>query len=181
MSTEKVLRSSGVIAIASGVVLIALALAQIAVRASAEIPDVVLIALRMSANILMVFALIGIYYALSPWSGRLGKAGIVLAVIGLLLIIAGFFTVAGWSLLLLGLLVCAIACTRTGLSTGAGLWLWLTGTSFSFVMAMMGLPVLTALGVIVSGSGRIWLGCAARCEMPALTKASRPEAAAPAT
>ncbi len=181
MSTEKVLRSSGLVAIASGVILIVLAIVLLAARAAAEIPDVVPVALRLGAHILMVFALVGIYVSLSPWSGKLGQAGVVLAVIGLLLIIAGFFALVGWLMLLLGLLLCAIACTRAGLKTGPGLWLWLIGASFAFVMAMMGWPVLAALGVMISGCGRMWLGFAARGEMPALTKVSRPEAAAPAT
>ncbi len=180
MSTEKVLRSSGLVAIASGAILIALAIVLLAARTAAEIPDLVPVALRLSAHILMVFALVGIYVALSPWSGKLGQAGVVLAVIGLLLIIAGFFALVGWLMLLVGLLLCAIACTRAGLKTGPGLWLWLIGASFAFAMAMMGWPVLAALGVMVSGCARMWLGFAARGEMPALTNVTRPEAAAPA-
>lgn len=176
MSREKVLRSSGLAAIASGIVLIALAIVLLAARTVAGIPDVVTVVLRLGAHILMVFALLGIYFALSPWSGKLGQAGVVLAVIGLLLIMAGFVAVAGWLVLLVGLLLCAIACTRAGLRTGPGLWLWLIGASVAFAMVQMGLPVLAALGVMVSGCGRIWLGCAARCEMPALTKVSGPEA-----
>ncbi len=181
MSREKVLRSSGLLAIASGAIVIALALALLADRATEGVPDVALVALRLSAHIPMVFALVGIYFALSAWSGKLGQAGVVLAVVGLLLIIASFFAVVGWVLLLLGLLLCAIACTRAGLRTGPGLWLWLIGASFAFAMAQLGWPVLVALGVLVSGCGRMWLGSAARGEMPALTKVSRPEAAAPAT
>jgi len=179
MSREKVLRWSGLAAIASGVILIALALALFTARATAAVPDVALFALRLGANILIVFSLMGIFFALSSWAGRLGQAGIVLLIVGILLSMANLITF-GWALLIPGLLLCAIACTRSGLGTGPGLWLWLVGASFSLVTALMDMPVLMALGVMISGCGRIWLGHAARQETPAQGKVSRPEATVPA-
>ncbi|MFN2242747.1 MAG: hypothetical protein ACK2U2_10690 [Anaerolineae bacterium] len=180
MSRERVLRSSGLAAIASGVVLLLLALVMVADRVAPGIPDAVLSGLRLGANIIVVFALMGILYALSPWSGRLGQAGIVLAVIGLLLFMAGFFPVASWAVLLLGLLLFAIASTHAGLRIGPGAWLWLLGSGLAFAMALVDRPVLMALGMLISGCGQIWLGCSARCERPAMSKVSGPEAAVPA-
>lgn len=180
MSRERLLRSSGLAAIASGAIMLVLALAMVANQLAPEIPDSLLAGLRLSANVLVVLALLGIFYALSPWTGRLGKAGIVLAVVGLLLLIASLFPVAGWGLLLLGLLLFASASTRAGLTTGPGLWLWLAGSGLAFGMVMIGRPVLMALGMLLSACGQIWLGCAARCERPALPKVSGPEAALPA-
>lgn len=179
MSRERVLRSSGLAAIASGVVLLLLALVMVTDRVAPGIPDAVLFGLRLGANIIVVFALSGIFYALSPWSGRLGQAGVVLAVVGLLLLMAGFFPVASWAVLLLGLLLLAIASTRAGLRIGPGTWLWLAGSGLAFAMALVDRPVLMALGMLISGCGQIWLGCSARCERPALSKVSGPEAAVP--
>jgi hypothetical protein len=137
-------------------------------------------ALRLGADILIVFALLGLYFALSAWTGRLGQVGVVLAVVGRLLIIANFYAVVGWFLFLLGLLLFAAASTRAGLRTGPGLWLWLVGSGFAFVVGFVGWPILVALGVFVSGCGQVWLGCSARCERPALRRVSSPEATATA-
>ena len=177
MSREKLLRSSGLAAIASGMVLLLLALVLVTARLVPGFPDQVSFALQLGASILIVFALMGLYFALSAWTGRLGRAGIVLAVVGRLLIIANFFAVVGWFLFLLGLLLFAVASTRAGLRTGPSLWLWLIGSGFAFLMTFVGWPILVAMGVFGSGCGQIWLGCAARCEMPALGKVSRPETA----
>lgn len=176
MSRERLLRSSGLAAIASGVVLILLALTLVVARLVPGIPDPVFMALRLGANILVVFALMGLYFALSPWTGRLGQVGIVLAVIGLLLFMANFYAAVGWLLFLLGLLLFAAASTRAGLRTGPGLWLWLVGSGLAFIMTFVGWPILVALGVLISGCGQVWLGCAARCERPALRRFSGPEA-----
>ena len=177
MSREKLLRSSGLAAIASGVVLLLLALVLVTARLVPGVPDLVFFTLRLGADILIVFALMGLYFALSAWTGKLGQAGIVLAVVGRLLIIASFYAVIGWMLFLLGLLLFAVASTRAGLRTGPSLWLWLIGSGFAFLMTFVGWPILVAMGVFGSGCGQIWLGCAARCEMPALGKVSRPETA----
>ena len=179
MSRERLLRSSGLVAIAGGAVLILLALMHVAARLVVGIPDPVLVALRLGANILVVFALLGLYFALSAWTGKLGQAGIVLAVVGRLLIIANFYAVVGWLVFLLGLLLFAVASTRAGLRTGPGLWLWLLGSGFAFITVNMGWPILMALGVFISGCGQIWLGCSARCERPTVPKASVPEVTAP--
>ena len=176
MSRERLLRSSGLAAIASGVVLLLLALTLVADRLVPGVPDPVLVTLRLGANILVVFALMGLYFALSPWAGRLGQVGIVLAVVGLLLLMANFYPVVGWLLFLLGLLLFAVASTRAGLRTSPGLWLWLIGSGFTFITLFLGWPVLVALGVLISGCGQIWLGCSARCERPALRRVSGPEA-----
>ena len=176
MSRERLLRSSGLAAIASGVVLVLLALVLVAARLAPVIPDPVSIALRLGASILVLFALVGLFFALSAWTGRLGQAGIVLAAVGRLLVIADFFAVVGWLVFLLGLLLFAVASTRAGLRTGPGLWLWLIGSAFAFLTTYMGWPMLVALGVFISGCGQIWLGCSARCERPALRQAPRPEA-----
>lgn len=180
MSQEKLLRSSGLAAIASGVVLLLLALVLVTARLVPGVPDLVSVALRLGASILIVFALLGLYFALSAWTGRLGRAGIVLAVVGRLLIIANFFAVVGWFLFLLGLLLFAAASTRAGLRTGPSLWLWLIGSGFAFLLTFVGWPILVAMGVFVSGCGQIWLGCSARCERPALGRVSSPEAMAAA-
>jgi hypothetical protein len=178
MSRERVLRWSGLAAIASGALLLILALALLTARAGAAVPDPAVTALRLGANSLAVLALVGIYVALSPWAGRLGQAGIVLAVAGLLLLLTGLVPIAGSSLLLAGLLLCALACTRAGLGTGPGLWLWLAGAGLAFAMALAGMPVLAALGLMVSGCGRIWLGSSARRERPALARTPGLETAA---
>jgi hypothetical protein len=114
------------------------------------------------------------------WAGKLGQAGIVLAVLGRLLVMADFYAVVGWLVFLLGLLLFAVASTRAGLGTGPGLWLWLIGSAFAFITTYMGWPMLVALGVFISGCGQIWLGCSARCERPALRKTSGPEVTAAA-
>ena len=177
MSRDRLLRWSGLAAMASGALMLVLAVTLVVDQLAPGIPDWLPVGLRLGANVVVVLALMGILYALSPWTGRLGKAGIVLAVVGLLLLIASFFPMAGWGLLLLGLLLFASASTRAGLSTGPGLWLWLTGSSLALLTALIDKPVLMALGMLLSGCGQVWLGCAARCEMPALGKVSRPEAA----
>jgi hypothetical protein len=161
---------------ASGVVLLLLALTLVVARLVTGIPDPVILALRLGANILVVFALLGLYFALSPWTGRLGQVGIVFAVVGLLVFMASFYPTVGWLLFLLGLLLFAMASTRAGLRTGPSLWLWLVGSGLAFITTIMGWPVLTALGVLISGCGQIWLGCSARCERPAIRKVSGPEA-----
>ena len=180
MSRERLLRSSGLAAIASGVVLLLLALVLVTARLVPGVPDLVFFVLRLGASILIVFALLGLYVALSAWTRKLGQAGIVLAVVGRLLIIANFYAVVGWLLFLLGLLLFAAASTRAGLRTGPGLWVWLVGSGFAFLMAFAGWPILVALGVFVSGCGQVWLGCAARCERPAQRRVSSPEAMATA-
>ncbi len=180
MSRERLLRSCGLAAIASGVVLLILALTLVTARLVSGIPDLVFVALRLGASILVVFALLGLYFALSAWSGRLGQVGIVLAVVGRLLIIANFYAVVGWLLFLLGLLLFAVASTRAGLRTTPGLWLWLIGSGFAFLTTYMGWPILVALGVFIAGCGQVWLGCSARCERPAIPKFSGPEATAAA-
>ena len=178
MSRERLLRSSGLAAIASGVVLILLALVRVADRLAPGIPDPVFVALRLGASILVVFALLGLYFALSSWTGKLGQAGIVLAVVGRLLVVASFYAVVGWLVFLLGLLLFAAASTRAGLRTGPGLWLWLVGSGFAFITTYMGWPILMALGVFISGCGQIWLGCAAQCERPTVPRAATPEVTA---
>jgi hypothetical protein len=180
MSRERLLRSSGLAAIVSGVVLLLLALVLVAAKLVPGVPDLVSFVLRLGASILVVFALLGLYFALAAWTGKLGQAGILLAIVGRLLVIADFFAVVGWILFLLGLLLFAAASTRAGLRTGPGLWVWLVGTGFAFLMAFAGWPLLVALGVFVSGCGQMWLGCSARCERPALRRISRPEATAAA-
>jgi len=177
MSRDKLLRWSGLAAMVSGALMLALAATLVLDQLTPAIPDGPQVWLRLGANVVVVLALMGIFYALSPWTGKLGKTGIVLAVVGLLLLIASFFPLAGWGLLLLGLLLFASASTRAGLRTGPGLWLWLTGSSLALLTGLMDRPVLMALGILLSGCGQFWLGCAARCEMPALGKVSRPEAA----
>ena len=176
MSRERLLRSSGLAAIASGVVLFLLALTLVAARLVPGIPDPVFIALRLGANILVVLTLVGLFFALSAWTGRLGQVGIVLAVVGQLLFMANFYPAVGWLLFLLGLLMFAVASTRAGLRTSPGLWLWLIGSGFTFITLYLGWPVLVALGVLISGCGQVWLGCSARCERPALRRFSGPEA-----
>jgi hypothetical protein len=161
-------------------VLLLLALVLVAARLAPVIPAPVVTALRLGASILVLFALVGLYFALSAWAGKLGQAGIVLAVLGRLLVMADFYAVVGWLVFLLGLLLFAVASTRAGLGTGPGLWLWLIGSAFAFITTYMGWPMLMALGVFISGCGQIWLGCSARCERPALRKASRPEVTAAA-
>ena len=178
MSREQLLRSSGLATIASGVVLLLLALVLVTARLVPGFPDQVSFALQLGASILIVFALMGLYFALSAWTGKLGQAGIVIAVVGRLLIIANFFAVVGWFLFLLGLLLFAAASTRAGMRTGPGLWLWLVGSGFAFLMSFVGWPILVAMGVFGSGCGQIWLGCAARCERPALGRISSPEVTA---
>jgi hypothetical protein len=178
MSRDRLLRSSGLIAIASGLLLLLLALTLVAARLTPGIPDLVFTTLRLGAHILVVFALMGILFALSPWAGRLGQAGIVLAVVGILLIIANFYPVVGWLLFLPGLLLFAVASTRAGLRTSPGAWLWLLGSSFAFITWLLGWPVLVALGVLIAGCGQIWLGCSARCERAAVRRFSGPEATA---
>ena len=180
MSRERLLRSSGLVAIAGGAVLILLALMHVAARLAPGIPDPVFVALRLGASILAVFALVGLYIALSAWTGKLGQAGIVLAVVGRLLMIANFYAAAGWLAFLLGLLLFAMASTRAGLRIGPGLWLWLVGSAFAFITTYMGWPVLMALGVFIAGCGQIWLGCSERCERPALRSSSHTETAAAA-
>jgi hypothetical protein len=162
------------------VVLVLLALVLVAARLAPVIPAQVFIALRLGASILVLFALVGLFFALSAWAGRLGQAGIVLAAVGRLLVIANFFVVVGWLVFLLGLLLFAVASTRAGLRTGPGLWLWLIGSAFAFLTTYTGWPMLVALGVLISGCGQIWLGCSARCERPALRQVPRPEATAAA-
>jgi hypothetical protein len=95
MSRERLLRWSGLAAIASGVVLLFLALTLVAARLVPGIPDPVFSTMRLGGNILVVFALMGILFALAPWTGRLGQVGIVLAVVGILAFTASFFPVAG--------------------------------------------------------------------------------------
>ena len=180
MSRERLLRSSGLAAIASGVVLLLLALVLVTARLVPGVPDLVSFALSLGASMLIVFALLGLYFALSAWTGRLGQAGIVLAVVGRLLVIANFYAAAGWMLFLLGLLFFAAASTRAGLRTGPSLWLWLVGSGFAFLMSFLGWPILVALGVLLSGCGQVWLGCSARCERPTLRRPSRPEVTAAA-
>ena len=177
MSRQRLLRWSGVAAMVSGTLIVVLALAMVTDQLATGVPDSLLVVLRVGANVVVVLALMGIFYALSPWTGRMGKAGIVLAVLGLLLLIASFFPMAGWGVLLLGLLLFAAASTRAGLKTGPGLWLWLVGSSLALATWLMDRPILMALGMLLSGCGQFWLGCAARCEMPALGKVSKPEAA----
>jgi len=177
MSRDRLLRWSGLAAMASGALMLVLAVTLVLDQLTPALPDWPQVGLRLGANVLVVLALVGIFYALSPWTGKLGKAGIVLAVGGLLLLIASFFPLAGWGLLLLGLLLFASASTRAGLRTGPGLWLWLLGSSLALLTGLMDKPILMALGMLLSGCGQVWLGCAARCEMPALSNASRPEAA----
>ena len=177
MSRQRLLRWSGLAAMVSGALMLVLALTMMTDQLATGIPDSLLVGLRVSANVVVILALMGIFYALSPWTGRLGKAGIVLAVLGLLLLIASFFPMVGWGLLLLGLLLFASASTRAGLKTGPGLWLWLVGSSLALLTVLMDKPILMALGMLLAGCGQFWLGCAARCEMAALGKVSRPEAA----
>jgi len=144
------------------------------------VPDLVSFVLQLGASILIVFALLGLYFALSAWTGRLGQVGIVLAVVGRLLVLANFYAVVGWLLFLLGLLFFAAASTRAGLRTGPSLWLWLVGSGFAFLMTFVGWPILVAVGVFISGCGQVWLGCSARCERPAQRRVSVPEVTAAA-
>ena len=147
MSRDKLLRWSGLAAMVSGALMLALAATLVLDQLTPAIPDGPQVWLRLGANVVVV------------------------------LLIASFFPLAGWGLLLLGLLLSASASTRAGLRTGPGLWLWLTGSSLALLTGLMDKPVLMALGILLSGCGQFWLGCAARCEMPALGKVSRPEAA----
>jgi hypothetical protein len=112
----------------------------------------------LAANVLVVFALMGIYACQVEGVGALGLWGFVLAVGGLLLALANFFAPSGSLLALLGLFLLAIANQRAGKLPGGGMWLWLAGALASNVAGLLRIFILISLGLALTGVGRLWVG-----------------------
>ena len=158
MSKQQLFRLSGWAGMISGVFDLLAALVIVVGVFVQGVPEAAVGAPLLVANVLIVFALMGVYACQAEQVGALGLTGFVLATGGLLLSLANFFPPSGSLLLLIGLLLLAIAGQRAGELAGGGLWLWLAGSLASTTAGLLRLFILLALGVIIAGLGRVWLG-----------------------
>jgi hypothetical protein len=161
MSFRELFRWSALAAIVSGLLEMLGAAGFVLTALVPVIPDAPIWLLFFSANLFLVFGLMGIYGCQVEEIGRLGAAGFVMTTLGMLLHISAFFPPSGAALFLLGALVFALANQQAGLLPSWGPWLWLAGPLFSLVAGYLGLPLLEAgIGPALSGLGSLSLGAA---------------------
>jgi len=113
-------------------------------------------ALLLVADLLIFLALIGLYGVQAEETGTPGLVGFILAEIGLA--VTPVLAPMGWLLFLAGLLVLAAARSRAGALPAGAMWLWFAGALLSVSAGVLGLGLLLAVGLLVSASGRAWLG-----------------------
>jgi hypothetical protein len=162
MTFEKLIRLGGTAAISSGIAdIIGIFILFIALYVSA-IPGIASGVFLMAGNVLLAFALMGIYGCQFEKTGYLGLTGFVFALSGLLLGMARFFSPLGWGLYLIGILMLVVANYESKIIPSTGLWLWFAGVAISLGMGIAGMKILSYLGTLISGAARTWIGMSLR-------------------
>ena len=162
MTFKKLIHLGGMAAIISGIAdIIGIFIIFVALYASA-IPTIAYAVFLMAGNVVLAFALMGIYGCQLEKTGYLGLTGFVFALSGLLLGMARFFTPLGWVLLLIGILMLVVANYESKIIPSAGLWLWFAGIAISVGMGIAGMKIPSYLGTLISGTARIWIGTSLR-------------------
>jgi hypothetical protein len=156
MSADKLYHMSAVAAVASsGFSILAVPVA-IAGRLVPVLPDLVFMALLLVTDLLIFFALIGLYGVQAQEIGTPGLVGFILAEVGLA--VTPFLAPAGWLLFLVGLLVLAAVSSQAGVLPAAAMRLWFAGALVAVSAGLLGMGFLLAVGLLISAGGRAWLG-----------------------
>ncbi len=109
-------------------------------------------------DLFIFFALVGFYGVQTKESGGLGLVGFALAVLTIPATI--LLPSLGFPLFLVGILLFAVANMRARVLPAGGMWLWFAGAMVAVPAAFLNLTILFALGLVVIGCGRAWLGAA---------------------
>lgn len=120
--------------------------------------DLVLTGLMLVTDLFIFFALVGFYGVQTKETGGLGLVGFALAVLTIPATV--FLPPLGFPLFLMGILLFAIANMRARVLPAGGMWLWFAGAMVAVPAAFLNLRILFALGLVVIGCGRAWLGAA---------------------
>jgi phosphoglycerol transferase MdoB-like AlkP superfamily enzyme len=159
MSSKKLLGLSGTAGIASAACGFAGALTATAATLFPVIPALSYAILFMAANVLLIFLLMGIYGCQIEESGRTGLVGFVLAVIGLLLALARFFSPLGWLLFLIGVYMLSLANTQAGKVRPWAMWLWTVAILISIGLPYAGIwPLTLVLCPLLNACAKFQIG-----------------------
>lgn len=118
--------------------------------------DLVVTGLILVTDLFIFCALVGFYGVQTKETGGLGLAGFTMAVLALPVTV--LLAPLGFPLFLMGILLFAIANMRAGVLPAGGMWLWFTGAMVAIPAGFLNLRILFALGLVVIGCGRVWLG-----------------------
>ncbi|MGD2156483.1 MAG: hypothetical protein PVG32_06380 [Anaerolineales bacterium] len=156
MSEKVFFRLSGLAAVVSAGLSFFTAIAVVLSSLSLQISGSIINLLLIITNLFIVFALIGFYGVQQKEIGTQGLVGFVLSVIGIL---STFLVpLVGHLIFLLGLLLYAITNGRNGSLPKSAMWLWFSGAFVAVTAGVLSFGVLMALGLVISASGRAWLG-----------------------
>jgi hypothetical protein len=156
--TRRMIRFGSLSAVVSGFLLIILTLMLVVDMFLPAIPGVLFTALALSADILLVFALIGLYVGAGEELGKLSSVGFVLMIAGTMIELARFFSPVGNILFLLGLVSFSLAVYRAQKAYRWAFWLWVAGLVVFMVAGVFNLHRILSLGVLLAGVSRIWWG-----------------------
>ena len=158
MSTKDLFRLSALAAILSSGLAFLTALVSMFAVLIPGILDLVVTGLVWITDLFIFFALVGFYGVQTRETGGLGLAGLTLAVLAIPATV--LVPPLGFPVFLMGILLFAIANMRARVLPAGGMWLWFAGAMVAVPAAFLGLRILFALGLVVIGCGRAWLGIA---------------------
>jgi hypothetical protein len=156
MTTNSLVRLTGLSAIASSILSYLVSVAAVASIIVPILPALVIPALMLVTDGFILLALIGFYAVQYREVGGIGLTGFILGVLGIL--VAVVLPPVGWLLFLTGLLLFAIASTKVGILPVGAVWLWFGGAVAAFLAGLVGFTLLFALGLSIAACGRAWLG-----------------------
>ena len=160
MSYRRLARLSGLAGILSGALFLLGAVVVMTGSIVPGIPEIVGGVLIVFANVLIAFTLMGLYGVQVDQAGGMGLVGFVLAFMGLLLRLAGFFSPLGSVLFLIGIVILALAIVRTDAFPLWWMWLWFFGALMLMASGFLVFRVLMVLGLVCSGLARLVFGTA---------------------
>lgn len=147
------IRSSGAFAIAAGILNVLSALPR-------QIPETAVPVVRRSGDVAALGALIGIYLFAHEDMGILGLVSFLIAIVGVLMLIASFRYQMAVSIYALGVLLLAIALIQTGLLPRWIPVLWIVAPVIALpgiVMSDLG-DLFSVLAAIAYGAGFVGVG-----------------------
>ncbi len=154
MTTEKLIRWTGLSSMISGAIIFLAALT--AAIAPNAVGTIVLI-----AGVFLLFALMGLYLCQIEETGILGLIGFVVAIAGAYISVGRFLPPSGTVIFWVGIILLAVATMRARVLPYWAtwlLWLWAVAGLVSIVALVANSIVLLAIGLVLSSIARAGVG-----------------------
>lgn len=156
MLTKEGVRSLVFATICSGVVGVLTAAAVLFAFILPVIGPAVAMILGVILDLLILFALVGIFGVQYPQIGFIGLFGFSIAFVGTVISIP--FSVLGNIILAFGLCLLAIASSAKGTIPSVGLWLWWIGVLVGITGGLLNPLFLLPTGLLLAAAGRLVIG-----------------------